>query len=548
MNFELFTKHLEVIENLDPKGRAGQIASLINDIDEDEVAGAIYLLQGRLAETYLKRDGGFAFIRPIGDSYRIAQAPRIIFNDEGLTSCLTKLKGQTPGTDLYNENIEIKLFYKLLHESIGTIDSWLSGKTSAPSWLVKFYNQSNNLERKYIVRILLGPLFNDEEIISALANTLLLDEGTKNTIIDAYKHTILDLGRIAHIIKKDGYSGLFSLSPTLGIPIKPQELWQWTSIEEVWYEYGPCYVQPKFDGWEIQIHKNGGEVNIFSRHLQQLTPYLPDVVEACHKQIESKSIILDCEMVGYNPQLRQILPVQQTMSARNHKVFIHNIILYDGEDWREKQYYLCRQLLRDLFPVKSDAVICTVYDEFVDNLEDLRSRYERWKSYKDTEGAVFKKINGKYYSGRDTQDQGKLKPRISLDVVILGYNLSRKKIPSFLVGVLSEKKTNLIEIGMVEGVLTSEEIRMEILKNCLQLQTPNKPEEIVGNFVPSKWVRPEIVIEIETDGIITKSRRFNHYGYALNKKKKLRLRGDLGPEDADTMAVIKTFRFPPGVQ
>ena len=156
-------------------------------------------------------------------------------------------------------------------------------------------------------------------------------------------------------------------------------------------------------------------------------------------------------MVGYDPQSGQILPWEKTLNAPNHKVFVHNIILLDDSDYRHKPYNVCRNHLRELFNVNSQKTIVCVDDEYVTTYDRFVELYNFWNKHRDTEGVVLKKYDGIYQSGKRTKDQSKLKKRISIDCLILGYKKSAKGVPTFMVGVWNTEKSKIIPIGGVEG-------------------------------------------------------------------------------------------------
>jgi DNA ligase-1 len=56
----------------------------------------------------------------------------------------------------------------------------------------------------------------------------------------------------------------------------------------------------KYDGMRAQIHKNlAGEITLFSRNSENLTPMYPDLVEVLNEHLSGvQSCILDSEVVA----------------------------------------------------------------------------------------------------------------------------------------------------------------------------------------------------------------------------------------------------------
>ena len=54
----------------------------------------------------------------------------------------------------------------------------------------------------------------------------------------------------------------------------------------------------KYDGARVQIHKQNGSVQVFSRRLTDVTESLPEVVEAVKQNIQAQSTIVEGEVIA----------------------------------------------------------------------------------------------------------------------------------------------------------------------------------------------------------------------------------------------------------
>lgn len=550
MNFDLFARYIIKLDDTQTND-IGVIIEILGKLELSRLESTIYLLQSRLGHTYLERKPSKAFFaNNICSDNDQPFYPNISKNRKTIIAQLEGINN-SPSSETKNniyEKPDTKDVYSLVHNNIQEINEWLIGKTKTPDILIGLYINLSKKGKLVLLNILMGPLVSDEVIINALNKLTNIDN--KKIIREAYTYTLHDLGRIAKIAIEDGFWGLENLPPQPGIPIRPQTL---TSgklelLDNYFNNYQQvCLAQPKHDGWQLQIHKNQENIYLFSRNDQLLNNYLPDVVEYCIKEIDASTIIIDSEIVGYDQNKSKVLPRENTINANVHKVFVHQIIFYENEDLRSLPYYKIRKLIRELFAVGIEKTINAVYDIYINNINDLKDFCLSCFKNADLDGAILKYLFGKYYSGKETKEQTKIKPDASLDVVILGYKESNKGIPSFLVGLWNSERTMYIEIGGVPGIYAKHEEIQKIFKRCKEISTKERPSNIIGNVTPDFWVNPEIILEITTDGKKKKSKKYKYLGYTFNVIKGIIYRNDIDVRDVDCLEDFMNFGLPPGV-
>jgi ATP-dependent DNA ligase len=545
LHFEQFAQDMKRIrEQGSHRRKVKDLARLLKQLDASELPAAIYLCQGRLAVTYRPRQKEYIRMSQKQVSSAIQHRPR----RPPVTS--TSIQDE-PRLDLATDAPldSLSSFYNTLHVSMSSLNAWLSRQHPMPAWLAELSRQMTDREAECLSHILTGPPLKDGIIISALADFMPSAIGVNMALEEVYKHTVPDLGVVVTMMLKEPkqrrYGVLIKMAPQPGIPLKPQEIDRWDSVEDAWRAMGCCYVQPKYDGWQIQIHKEGDEIRLFDRKLEERTSQLPDVVEACRNQIPAESAMLDSEVVGYDPAAGRILPWEQTLSATAHRVFVFDVILLDGQDWRKKEYYKRRQILAQLLPEGDTQILSAVPEEFVDSQKHLEELYGRWSAHRDSEGVIIIKPAGRYLSGRVTKEKAKLKAYVSLDLVVLGYRVSKKGIPSYFLGLWDGTGSELIPVGWAEGAIIPPDVRKELWKRCQALRATTKPAEVANDLAPRVWVYPQAVVEVTVAGK-TRDGRYKHAGYRLYRKKDLRIRDDLGLEDVDNLQEFLRFPVPPG--
>ena len=80
-----------------------------------------------------------------------------------------------------------------------------------------------------------------------------------------------------------------------------------TSVTEAVDELGDVVVQAKLDGIRLQVHKDGGEVSLYTRNLNNVTDRLPVVVELV-RTFSADSCVLDGELIGVSDCLLYTSP------------------------------------------------------------------------------------------------------------------------------------------------------------------------------------------------------------------------------------------------
>jgi len=137
-------------------------------------------------------------------------------------------------------------------------------------------------------------------VLDALSSAKVGDKSLRPVLEGAYNRTS-DLGLIARTLWDSGEAGLEALKVKAGHPIRPQLAERLPNPEAVIKKLGTVGVQPKYDGFRVQIHKAAGQVSIFSRNLESMTEMFPELVAAA-AALNVESVILDGEAIAYNPE------------------------------------------------------------------------------------------------------------------------------------------------------------------------------------------------------------------------------------------------------
>ena len=183
----------------------------------------------------------------------------------------------------------------------GTIAGWLT-RPSLFDAAVEVDRQLNlsdllamasPVEAKYIARFVMGRLrlgVGDATILEALALDKLGGREFKPELERAY-NLCSDLGRVGEAAGKGGIEAIRKFAVQVGYPIRMALCERVAGPAEIIEKIGRCAVEPKLDGFRCQIHKDGDQVDIFSRNLERTTAMFPDIVEAVKRQLRARTAI-----------------------------------------------------------------------------------------------------------------------------------------------------------------------------------------------------------------------------------------------------------------
>jgi DNA ligase-1 len=456
------------------------------------------------------------------------------------------------------------------------------------------------LSAKYILRVILGTLrlgFSDMTLIDALSWMEAGDKSLRKELEHAYT-ICADSGFIAYHLKKGGMQAIRAMHIQVGIPIRPAAAERLENATAIIEKIGPCVVQPKLDGFRLQVHVDmtGTEpiIRFFSRNLLDMSGMFPEFVEIC-KKFPIKTFIADGEAIVYDPNTGTYLPFQETVKRkRKHgideivselplQLNLFDLLYIDGESLLHKHHYTRRVLLEKFYdnykksfealkkPVKNtqlslfdaalspqdeqaDQVLQTlqiIQEIHVDTAQELETYFLREISA-GLEGIVAKKIDSLYQAGKRNFNWIKLKYQAaskledSIDVVILGYYPGKGKrasfgIGAFLVGIYNEKLNVFQTVAKIGTGLTDEEL-VAMKKLCDEHASLSQPKDVVcaKELYPSVWVNPVNVCEVLADEITisplhTAGKTSGQLGFALRFPRFVRNRPDKSPYQTTTL-------------
>ena len=530
MKFSALANYFEKLEETASRLSLIDILSdLFKHTDKEEIDKIIYLTQGRIAPFFAPVEIGMAD-KTIADALARAFEQKKDYvlqlygkvGDMGLVAQQLSSKFKVQSSKLTVEDVS-----KILTEIAGTSGAGTVEKRI--TLLSDLLKKVDPISAKHLVRIPLGKTrlgIGDPTILDALALAILGDRSKRKLLEKAYNETS-DLGLIGKTLLKDGLAKVQKLTVTVGRPIRSELCERLPNPEKVFSKMVDSasslqgvHATPKYDGFRVQIHKDGDKVSMFSRNLEDMTHMFPELIKGTLEQVKSKTAILDTEALAYQPESEEFLPFQETTKRRRKhgieamakslplRTFVFDILYADGKSLIDTPLHERVKILKKV--VEKGDILIEAPGEILDKPEQLQLMLDDSIS-KGLEGVVVKKVDSLYEAGGRNFNWVKLKRHSSgelhdtIDTVILGYIFGKGKRTAFgagalLVGVYDKKNDEFVTVSKIGTGLTDEEWR-SIKLRTKNLERKTKPARINSLITPSVWTDPEIVIEVLADEI-----------------------------------------------
>ncbi|MEA2843413.1 MAG: ligase 1, partial [Actinomycetota bacterium] len=181
---------------------------------------------------------------------------------------------------------------------------------------------------------------------------------------------------------------------------------------------GPASVEWKLDGARIQVHRDGDEVRIFTRNLNDVTDRLPGIA-AVVRTLPARSLVLDGEALGLDEDGGRPGRFQESMSSfGSHAPSVlagrfFDLLHIDGED------LLDTPLVDRLAALDRVAGQWRVPSVLTAD-PAAASAFFDGAIAAGHEGVMVKDLTSPYEAGRRGQAWRKVKPVHTLDLVVLG--------------------------------------------------------------------------------------------------------------------------------
>jgi ATP-dependent DNA ligase I len=346
------------------------------------------------------------------------------------------------------------------------------------------------------------------------------------------------LGVVAAAALAGGSEALGAFGLEVGRPVRPMLAASAPTMEDALAKIGPgtpAAVEWKLDGIRIQAHVLDGTVQLFTRTLDEITSRLPEVV-AVLGQLPVRAAVFDGELIALRADGRP-LPFQDTAARAASadaadgpplSVFLFDALHLEGADlidlpgWKRHAELAWAVPSELLMPRLVTDSVSAATDFFRDALAHGH------------EGVVVKSLDAPYAAGRRGAGWIKVKPRHTLDLVVLavewGHGRRHGWLSNLHLGARDPATGGFVMLGKTFKGLTDELLTWQTSR-LLSLEERRDSWTV--------YVRPELVVEVAFDGV-QRSPRYPG-GLALRFARVLRYREDKAAAEADTIDTVRSL-------
>jgi DNA ligase-1 len=369
-------------------------------------------------------------------------------------------------------------------------------------------------------------------LAGVMADAVALATGIPRTIVDRATMLRGDARVVAEAALREGEEGLHRFRLQVGRPLGPMLASPSASLEEAMEKVGEGVVDWKLDGARIQIHRDGDEVAIFSRSLDDLTARLPEVVAAA-RALPARQAVLDGEAIslraGGRPEPFQVTSSRIAAGTPGVTPVLFDILHLDGEDLLDAPLARRAEALAQAAPEALRVPRLVTAD-----LAAAQAHFDAALAA-GHEGVVVKALDAPYAAGRRGASWLKVKPRHTLDLVVLaaewGHGRRQGWLSNLHLGARAVDGDGFVMLGKTFKGLTDA---------LLAWQTEKLEALAVEQRGHVVYVRPELVVEIAFDGVQTSPRYPG--GVALRFARVLRYREDKTAAEADDLDAVLMLR------
>ena len=349
-----------------------------------------------------------------------------------------------------------------------------------------------------------------------------------------------DSGDVALAAATGGVAALEQVGLVPGRPLRPMLAGTAPDVAAALATIPPgtgCFVDRKLDGVRVQVHRVGDDVRIYTRSLDEITDRLPRVVESV-LGLPAARLVLDGEVLLVADG--RPLPFQDTASVVGQQsaaddprlqVSYFDVLHLDGDDLLDRPLVERIERLSALLPDEQVVPRVHLPDPVQTSQVAAAQAFFEESLGAGHEGVVVKDAGAPYAAGRRGGAWVKVKPRHTLDLVVIGVEWGSGRRRGFLSNIhlaARDEAGEPVMLGKTFKGMTDEVLQWQT-ERFLALETGRS-----GHVV---HVRPEQVVEIAIDGVQRSSRYPG--GVALRFARVLRYRDDKTVSEIDTLEDVR---------
>ena len=411
-----------------------------------------------------------------------------------------------------------------------------SGATAARQQRLRdLLRRATRREQDFIARLLFGEL-RQGALEGILAEAVAKASGISGATV---RRAVMMAGALAPVARAalvDGEVGLAQFGVQLFRPVQPMLAQPAENVNEALVQlHNDVSLEWKLDGARIQAHKSGHEVRVFSRNLRDVTPAVPEVVEAV-RGLDVDAAIVDGEVIALRPDGAPH-PFQVTMQRFGRKLdverlrgeipltpFLFDCVYADGQSLID--------VAQDARVIRLEAMAPSlVVPRLVRPTPEAAAHFLSETLRRGHEGLMVKSLSASYAAGRRGQ-QWLVKIARTLDLVVLaaewGHGRRTGWLSNLHLGARDPVHGGFVMLGKTFKGLSDE---------MLTWQTEKLRALEISRDRHTVYVKPELVVEIAFNEIHASPQYPG--GLALRFARVKGYRPDKSAADADTIDTVR---------
>ena len=285
--------------------------------------------------------------------------------------------------------LEVEAVFEGLHQVAQAQGEGSLGRKLAG--LVGLLDRATPLEARYLLRTVTGQLrlgIGTATILDAIAEVHAGGRKARPLLERAY-NICSDLSLVAATLVDGGLAAVEQMRVRAGNPVRPMLAQRLSSPAEILDKLGgSCAAEHKYDGIRVQAHRTAdGRLELFTRGLERVSGQFPDAVKALQAGLGPREVILEGEVVAFDPASGELRPFQDVMFRRRKhgigeatkdvpvSLFCFELLYADGEDLTGLPYLERRRRLAEAITPTPRLRLTTA--EQVDDTDRLEAVFQQ---------------------------------------------------------------------------------------------------------------------------------------------------------------------------
>ena len=533
---ETTKKRLEIIE---------QTANFLRTLCAEEIEPATNMMVGRAFQKYNQKtldvswltltriferisvfDWGL-FRQAMATTGDIGSATKIVLEQ-------AKAKKQTQLSQTLLTIIEVRTTLEAIAQAQGS-----GSRIKKERLITSLLSQATPLETKYLIKIFTGEMRTGlheglmEQVVASAFDVSLQKVRHAGMVLG-------DIGEVAATLKTLGSEGLEMAVFKVFRPVKLMLAQTAQSVQEALkVQGGKTAFEYKYDGARVQIHKQDGKVQVYSRRLSNVTESLPEIVKIAEQNIQAQSAIIEGEVISLDSngfpiafqhlmrRFKRIRGIADMAKKIPLTIYLFDILYLNGESLIAKPYSERRIILAKI------AEKISLTNQIVTDQTLQAESFLKGALAAGHEGLMTKRLDSPYTPGRRGKQWLKIKTILDpLDLVITAaeYGYGRRKgwLSDYYLAVKDPESGEFLELGKTFKGLTDAEI-IDLTKRLKGSTVSEDGHRVI--------VIPKIVVEVAYNEI-QQSPRYKSQ-MALRFARITRIRDDKTSQEVDTIQRVR---------